>query len=225
MIELGDLFVAGVVDEDGTAVLVLKGTEGSARIDVPEDRIPRIEAAVDEAVASGSSGTLELETVEDDDPIVVDVPRDAVQGLKATVEDLSIMYDDDREGQLIGDGGEDELVGERVLVETRGAPQPGKRRYSGLVTEARIEQGTTVYVVDQDGAGEAHVTRDRVVRLDALDVEALEIVAEVARARIDEDGSKIGKGWDPADDLGYRDYSFDEAWDAVEDLYEAVSHD
>lgn len=222
MIHLGELFVGGVVDEDGTAVLVLKGSEDSARIDVPEDKIPTVREAVEAAVADGGDGTLELETVEDDEPITVDVPADAVEGLRATIEDLSILYDDDREGALIGDGGEDELVGERVLVETRGAPAPGKQLRTGEVVESRVESGTTVYVVDQDSAGEAHVTPDRILPTDALDLEDLAIVVEIAKARLDEDGTKIGKGWDPERDLGYRDYSFDDAMRAVRALGEGI---
>lgn len=48
-----------------------------------------------------------------------------------------------------------------------------------------------------------------------------QIVAELAKARIDNDAHKVRSGLSE-EDLGYHDYTLEEAWEAVEEFRDAV---
>lgn len=49
MTDLGDLHAASVLEiEDGTARLAIKGTEGSASVDVPEDMVAPLKDTIEE---------------------------------------------------------------------------------------------------------------------------------------------------------------------------------
>lgn len=64
---------------------------------------------------------------------------------------------------------EHDLLDERVIVRQRG---PGGGNRTGTVTETHDDPGSvhTVFVVDLDGAGAAHVTADSLKPVDDVDV-------------------------------------------------------
>lgn len=137
---VGDLIVV-----DGTVVMVGQG------FDFPV--LGELERDGDDGDDDGSAGDCEICTDggRDED----DETGDASDGWSLPGE---------------GDDAGADLEGERVLIEQRGPPETTKR--TGKVIEVRDTDESmleeTEYVVDLDGAGHAHVTRDALLPVDEI---------------------------------------------------------